>query len=136
MARLQSVCPECGAVFERDNDSASCRGCRPPDTRDIPDRRGTTADKGYGYRWQQLSKKARRLQPFCTDCGSPDDLTADHTERAWQRYDAGKTVRLQDIDVVCRTCNSERGAARGEKVSYRRKLVDSERLERVDFLTD
>ena len=134
--RLQSVCPDCGTVFTRDNDNARCAECRPPDTRDIPNRRGTTAEQGYNERWNRLSRRARALQPFCTDCGSPDDLTADHTEQAWQRYDAGKTIRLQDIDVVCRTCNSERGAARGERVSERRKIVDSERLSRVDFLTD
>jgi hypothetical protein len=58
-----------------------------------------------------------------------DDLTADHTELAWQRFDAGKTIRLQDIDVVCRSCNSARGEARGE-VSERRMIVDKELADR------
>ena len=65
-----------------------------------------------------------------------DDLTADHTELAWQRFDAGKSIRLQDIDVVCRSCNSARGEARGDDIGERRKIVDSERLERIDFLSD
>lgn len=26
----------------------------------------------------QLSRRARRLQPFCTDCGSTDELQLDH----------------------------------------------------------
>lgn len=129
MTRLASVCPECGAVFERDRESAYCDECRPPDTRDLPNRRGTTAEQGYGARWQRLSKRARRLQPFCSDCGSPDDLTGDHTQEAWRRYYAGKSIRLQDIDVVCRTCNSERGEARGE-VSERRLIVDKELADR------
>ena len=135
MARLQSVCPECGHVFERDNDNANCRDCRAPDTRERTATK-VESDAAYDYRWRQLSKKARKLQPFCTDCGSPYDLTADHTEQAWQRYYAGKTVRLQDIDVVCRSCNSERGAARGDNIGERRKIVDAERLERIVFLTD
>lgn len=135
MARLQSVCPDCGHVFERDTDNAQCRDCRAPDTRERTVAK-IQSDAGYDYRWRQLSKKARRLQPFCTDCGSPEDLTADHTEQAWQRYYAGKTVRLQDIDVVCRSCNSARGKARGEDIGERRKLVDSERLERMEFLSD
>ena len=134
MGRLQSVCPECGAVFSRQDSSAYCSDCKPP--RDYATRTKTTAQRGYGARWQRLSKKARELQPFCTDCGSPYDLTADHTEQAWQRYEAGKTIRLQDIDVVCVSCNSERGAARGENIGPRRKIVDSERLSRVELLSD
>ncbi|WP_369022552.1 hypothetical protein [Micrococcus luteus] len=72
---------------------------------------------GYDYAWQKLSARARRLQPFCEDCGSPEDLTADHSVEAWKRKAAGKVIRLRDISVVCRRCNSERGAARGEKAS-------------------
>lgn len=137
MARLQSVCPGCGAVFTRDTgtNTAYCPDCRPKDESwRLRDK--TTDQRGYGYNWQQLSKRARRLQPFCTDCGATEDLTADHTEQAWQRYDAGKTVRLKDIDVVCRGCNSERGKARGDDIGERRKIVDAERLEREEFLCD
>lgn len=135
MARLSSVCPDCGRVFDRESSSAYCNDCKPiDDSWTLRDK--TTDERGYGAAWQRLSKRARRLQPFCTDCYSPDDLTADHTERAWQRYDAGKTIRLQDIDVVCRDCNSARGAARGDKIHERRKIVDAERFSREEFLSD
>lgn len=72
---------------------------------------------GYDYAWQKLSARARKLQPFCEDCGATDDLTADHSVEAWKRKAAGKVIRLRDISVVCRRCNSERGAARGERAS-------------------
>ena len=135
MGRLQSVCPECGTVFTRQGREGNCPECKPlDDSWTLRDK--TTDQRGYGSRWQRLSRRARELQPFCTDCGSPDDLTADHTEQAWKRYDEGKTIRLQDIDVVCRDCNSSRGAARGEKIGPRRKLVDAERLARVELLSD
>jgi len=133
MGRLKSVCPTCGIVFERYRESAYCDDCKPP--RDYSDRTSATA-RGYDAQWTRLSKRARRLQPFCTDCGSEHDLTADHTVEAWKRKEQGKTIRLQDIDVVCRVCNSERGQARGENISERRLIVDSERLARRDFLTD
>lgn len=68
--------------------------------------------RGYNARWDRLSRRARKLQPFCSDCGSTDDLQADHTPEAWQRHDEGKAIRLQDIDVVCRDCNVARGQAR------------------------
>jgi 5-methylcytosine-specific restriction protein A len=54
------------------------------------------------------------LQNFCTDCGSVEDLQADHTPEAWARKAAGKPIRLRDVDVVCGECNRRRGAARGE----------------------
>lgn len=132
MKRLASVCPDCGSVFERESDSAYCKDCKPEDD-SWTQRDKTTDERGYGARWQRLSKKARKLQPFCSDCYSPDDLTADHTEQAWERYDAGKTIRLQDIDVVCLSCNSARGAARGDKVNSRRRIVDKELVERRKY---
>lgn len=68
--------------------------------------------RGYDDRWQRLSRKVRQLQPFCSDCGSTEDLTADHTPEAWRRKARGLPIRLKDIAVVCRSCNSKRGAAR------------------------
>ena len=68
--------------------------------------------RGYDGAWDKLSQRARRLQPFCTDCGTREDLTADHSETAWERHDAGLAIRLEDIEVVCRPCNGRRGAAR------------------------
>lgn len=69
--------------------------------------------RGYNTSWDKLSKRARRLQPFCSDCGATHDLQADHTPEAWARKAAGKPLRLTDIDVVCGPCNRKRGAARG-----------------------
>ncbi len=70
--------------------------------------------RGYTTSWDRLSRKARKLQPFCTDCGATTDLQCDHTPQAWERKNAGKSIRLQDIDVVCGPCNRARGAARGQ----------------------
>lgn len=123
MQRLKSVCPECGQVFERVSSSAYCTDCKPEEDHWIL-RGKTTAQRGYGSRWQKLSKRARQLQPFCSDCGKEYDLTADHSTTAWQRHEAGKSIRLQDIDVVCIDCNSARGAARGESINPRRKIVE------------
>lgn len=69
--------------------------------------------RGYDANWKRLSKRARRLQPFCTDCGTTEDLQADHSPEAWARKAAGKPIRLQDIAVRCGPCNRAAGAARG-----------------------
>ena len=67
------------------------------------DTKPPAADRGYDSAWTKLSKRARRLQPFCTDCGSTERLEADHTPEAWTRKAAGKAIRLSDIRVLCGT---------------------------------
>lgn len=113
LSRLPSICSECGTTYERDRDGSTCESCRPADRGERELYRGSRQSRGYDERWTRLSRRARALQPFCSDCGATDDLTADHSTTAWERRAAGKAIRLRDIDVVCRRCNGERGAARG-----------------------
>ena len=68
--------------------------------------------RGYDTAWDKLSKRARRLQLCCVDCGSTEELQADHLPSAWQRQAAGKAIRLADIEVVCNLCNVCRGSSR------------------------
>lgn len=83
------------------------------DDHELPARAKPSAHaRGYDSTWTDLSVRARRLQPFCLDCGTTEDLTTDHSTEAWQRRAAGKPVRLEDVAVVCRSCNGKRGAAR------------------------
>lgn len=82
---MNRPCLDCGAL----STSTRCASC-------------TSARGTYDWRWRRLSEKARRLQQFCTDCGTTLDLTADHSPEAWERRAAGKPIRLRDIDVVCR----------------------------------
>lgn len=117
---MKTICAHCSRPYEEDHQHAACPDCRPKRQYSLEDqskpaelRHGNRHARGYDNHWARLSKRARELQPFCSDCGRTDDLTADHSERAWQRRAAGKSVRLKDIDVVCRGCNSDRGAARG-----------------------
>lgn len=78
-----------------------------------PTRDRLTAEaRGYDTAWRTLSRRARRLQPFCTDCGSTERLSVDHSEQAWQRKAAGKVIRLQDVTVLCGGCNTRRGSSR------------------------
>ena len=74
--------------------------------------KASAAARGYDAAWHRLSRKARRMQQSCTDCGATDDLQADHSPEAWRRKAAGKSIRLVDIDVVCGQCNRRRGSAR------------------------
>ena len=100
-----SPCLECGEPTD---------GPRCPDhTIDRTDDKASARDRGYDTAWDRLSKRARRLQPWCTDCGATDDLQLDHLPQAWERKAAGLPIRLTDVEVCCGSCNRARGAARG-----------------------
>lgn len=74
--------------------------------------KANTKARGYDHVWRKLSERARRLQPWCSDCGTVEDLTTDHSPEAWKRKANGLPIRLADVDVVCRPCNGKRGPAR------------------------
>jgi 5-methylcytosine-specific restriction enzyme A len=105
-----TACLDCGQP---------CAGPRCPEHTTVVDTKPTAHARGYDASWTRLSKRARRLQPFCTDCGATEDLQCDHTPEAWERKAAGKRIRLQDIDVVCGPCNRARGAARPQQTPAR-----------------
>lgn len=133
VSALRSVCSACGTVYERERNGSRCPECRPARARTVGElaherRRGSTRQRGYDQRWRRLSERARRLQPFCSDCGRPDQLTADHSPTAWERRAAGLPIRLEDIDVVCAPCNAERGPARGPE-ALERPTMGSQAME-------
>lgn len=69
------------------------------------EKKKSTTERGYNNAWRRLSERARKLQPWCSTCGSKYDLTADHL-----RWPART---LKDVDVLCRSCNSAKGKAEG-----------------------
>ena len=100
-------CLVCGTPTER----SRCPNHQPSADHHRPNKPSATA-RGYDWTWTQLSKRARRAQPWCTDCGATNDLQTDHKPEAWDRRAAGLPIRLADVDVVCGPCNRARGTAR------------------------
>lgn len=100
-------CLDCGEPTS----ATRCPACQPVDP--------SPSSRGYTAAWRRLSARARKLSPFCEDCGRTDDLTVDHTPEAWARQAARKPIRLADVAVVCRSCNSRRGPARGPNARAR-----------------
>lgn len=115
-------CLGCGVpvTTERKSAGARCPSCDKARKKQAPGRAtthiGSSAKRGYGYSWRKLSKEARRLHPFCMDCGTHEDLTADHLH--WPAR------TLIEVEVVCRSCNSKRGALRknGKAIAKREPL--------------
>lgn len=100
---LLRPCIDCGELSER----SRCEAHRPQ-----PHPKASSTQRGYDWQWRKLSERARRLQPFCTDCGATTDLQTDHTPEAWERHAKGLEIRLEHVAVVCGPCNIQRGQAR------------------------
>lgn len=77
------------------------------------ERKATARQRGYDARHDALSRRARKLQPFCGDCGAVEDLQCHHLPEAWRRKAIGLVIRLVDVEVLCGPCNRDRGPARG-----------------------
>ncbi len=109
LERRSRPCLDCGVLVlnPEPNDGARCWKCRDSRRYDHRPQRGERQNdpgasaRGYDSRWQRLSKQARREQPFCAECGCPEDLTTDHL--VWPAR------TLKDVQVLCRPCNSSRG---------------------------
>lgn len=85
-------------------------------------KRPSATQRGYDYKWQKLSTKARQMQPWCTDCGATQKLTVDHSKAAWDKAQSGQTLTLKDFGtgllfVRCVKCNKAAGDARGANVT-------------------
>ncbi|MEU9975102.1 HNH endonuclease signature motif containing protein [Streptomyces sp. NPDC051014] len=58
----------------------------------------------YDYQWQKIRAEAIRLQPYCSFCGTANDLTGDHILPLKE----GGTNTLDNVRVLCRSCNTRR----------------------------
>jgi 5-methylcytosine-specific restriction protein A len=99
MALLPRPCSQCGTIVRNSHLCAQCKRKREA-------LRPSRQERGYDYAWQELSKLARRLQPFCRLCHSAYDLTADHIISLAN----GGTNTLANVQVLCRSCNSSLGS--------------------------
>lgn len=109
---MNRPCLTCGELSEQ----SRCDLCAPTFTaasrRTYEQRRLSPRKRGYDAAWTRLSARARALQPWCSRCGTSEDLTTDHTPQAWARKAEGLPIRLEDVDVLCRSHNASLGSSR------------------------
>lgn len=91
-------CIDCG----ESTTSTRCPDCEP----EHEAQRGSSTARGYNSRWQRLSLRARKLQPFCTDCNATEDLQVHH--HRWPAWS------LRDVEVLCLDCHATRPNVRAE----------------------
>lgn len=121
---LRKPCLECGEPTTNESrctqheQALAQRLKRASDRRRVATR-PSNAEQGRDTAWRRLSERARKMQPWCSDCSSTEDLTADHSPEAWhRRLVLHLPIRLQDVDVVCRSCNNKRGPAQPGSERY------------------
>lgn len=78
-----------------------------PGARRYPSKSTRTAGR-YDWAWRKARAEAIRVHPYCTWCGSTEDLTGDHITP----LSKGGTNEAGNIRVLCRSCNSRRGNRR------------------------
>ena len=98
MKRFMTPCLYCGVLSR----SSTCKSCVISIQSKDPKRR--ERNKQYNYEWHKLSRLARSLQPWCSRCGSKNDLTADHI---LSLANGGSNI-LENIMILCRKCNSSK----------------------------
>lgn len=93
-------CIGCGDLLAS---GSYCHACRPANQQP---RRGLGQASDDPV-WRRLSLKARKQQPWCSNCNTDRDLTGDHLLPV---CDYPELVHaIENIDVLCRSCNSRRG---------------------------
>lgn len=66
------------------------------------EKRPSAHRRGYTRAWRAIAAEAIRRQPWCSDCGSTTDLTADHEIPITR----GGLSTIANAVVRCRPCNS------------------------------
>src|SRR5699024_11049973 len=94
---LMQPCVECGDLSVKNR----CEAHQLPST---PKDRGRHVAYANRSRWKSLSRRLRRMSPFCEMCGAKDDLTVDHIVRVTDRPEW--TYEIDNLRVLCRRCNS------------------------------
>jgi 5-methylcytosine-specific restriction protein A len=100
---MKKPCLDCGELANKPR----CPVCSKKYEKFKSTSRPSRADRGYDANWKRLSKQLRLLQPYCSFCKRTKDLTVDHIVPL---SNGGFTVE-SNLQVLCRSCNSSKGAS-------------------------
>ena len=99
------LCRYCSRICTEGRWHAECnRAYQRAKSRRHRERKGTTSQRGYDAVHQALRKVAIARHPYCADCGTTEDLCADHIVPTSK---GGKNA-LSNYQVRCRSCNTAR----------------------------
>lgn len=74
--------------------------------RDHDKRRGSSTQRGYGYRWQQIRKRVLAEEPLCRFCRDRGRVTAaQEVDHVLPLADGGTHDR-DNLRPLCKSCHS------------------------------
>jgi 5-methylcytosine-specific restriction protein A len=102
-------CSGCFKIYPAPRRRGRCPDCERQYYRDRRKRRGSTTQRGLGYKHQKLREQVLREESLCWLCGKPgtaaDPLVADHIV---PRSRGGVTTR-SNLRAAHASCNAQRG---------------------------
>ncbi|WP_165612733.1 HNH endonuclease signature motif containing protein [Mycobacterium kubicae] len=99
---MNRPCIACGAII---SSGSRCDDCRLSSKQ--PDNSKRHAIRSNPTRWKNLSKRLRRLSPFCELCGATSRLQVDHIIPLGEAEQLGiSAYEIANLRVLCRTCTS------------------------------
>jgi 5-methylcytosine-specific restriction endonuclease McrA len=98
-----SMCSRHKRLHPLGEQCALCQGLYAGRQRKHPSK-NTRVKGAYDYQWQKVRAEAIRLQPYCSFCGTGNDLTGDHIVPLKE----GGTNDIDNVRVLCRSCNTRR----------------------------
>jgi 5-methylcytosine-specific restriction protein A len=88
--------------------------------------RGTSASRGYSYRWTKYSLQYRKNHPLCVMCEAKGKLTlaecVDHIE-AVEDKDDPKFWDASNHQSLCNTCHNIKSEAEGNRYNNKERFV-------------
>jgi len=89
------------------------RFCEPHDQEDSRRRdadRGSSAQRGYGARWQRLRPIIIARDPVCKACGRKPSTEVDHIKPKA----AGGTDEMENLQGLCKPCHTKKTYAEAQ----------------------
>lgn len=87
--------------------------------------RASKRARGYGPGWRATSARARKAQPWCTDCGTTEQLGLDHLVPLALGGKRTGLVLGVDAEVVCASCNTRRWNALRRQAEERSRTAET-----------
>ena len=104
--------PGCAGLV-RDGVCSACGPLRRQSDAEHDKRRGTSAQRGYGGRWQRLRRMFLRANPLCAECANHGTTTAATDVHHMVARRDGGSDEWSNLQALCHSCHSKITAGGG-----------------------
>lgn len=72
------------------------------------------------YRWKKLRAESIKNHPYCSECGSTENLTCDHIQDA--NGDPELFYMPENIEVLCSECHNRKSAEHANEIKREKQF--------------